>query len=110
MQVLALQFSDQAVGADIVEQMLHSRESQLSHKGHITNIETACIELLRQAYLGKSGLLDPGLTPYEQALQWLEKPIFAEALRLTEGNNSKAAHLLGIHRNTLRTKLRKFSD
>jgi len=110
MQVLASQFSDQAVGADIIDQMLQSRETQQHQKGHIVNIETACIELLQQVYLGKTDLLDPRLSPYEQALQWFEKPIFAEALRLTEGNNSKAANLLGIHRNTLRTKLRNFSN
>ncbi len=110
MQVLALRFSDQAIGADIVGQMLQSREKPQHKKGQIDNIEAACIELLQQVYLGKTDLLSPGLSPYEQALQWLEKPVFAEALRLTEGNNSKAANLLGIHRNTLRTKLRNFSN
>ncbi len=110
MQVLALQFSDKVVRADIIDQMLHMREGSPAKDGHIVNIETACTELLQQAYLGKTDLIKPGFSPYEQALQWFEKPMFAEALRLTGGNNSKAADLLGIHRNTLRTKLRNFSD
>ncbi|MBL4853163.1 MAG: sigma-54-dependent Fis family transcriptional regulator [Robiginitomaculum sp.] len=110
MQVLALQFSDQSIGAEIVDQMLRTGEPTKAQEAHIINIEAACTELLRQAYLGEGDTIKPETSPYEQALEWLEKPMFAEALRLTGGNNSKAADLLGIHRNTLRTKLRKFTD
>ena len=45
-------------------------------------------------------------TPYQVAVSWVENPLIVEALRLTGGNKAKAADLLGIHRNTLRTKLR----
>ena len=43
---------------------------------------------------------------YNIALSWVEKPLIIEALRLTGGNKAKAADYLGIHRNTLRSRLK----
>jgi nitrogen regulation protein NR(I) len=44
----------------------------------------------------------------EAWLPLLEKEAIVEALRLTGGNQSQAARLLGINRNTLRNKIRAF--
>ena len=45
---------------------------------------------------------------YEIALRELEIPLFAEVLKHCEGNQSRAASMLGIHRATLRKKLRDY--
>ncbi len=45
---------------------------------------------------------------YEIALRELEIPLFVEVLRHCEGNQSRAAQMLGIHRATLRKKLRDY--
>ncbi len=45
---------------------------------------------------------------YEIALRELEIPLFAEVLRYCDGNQSKAATMLGIHRATLRKKLKDY--
>jgi Fis family transcriptional regulator len=45
---------------------------------------------------------------YEIALRELEIPLFAEVLNHCEGNHSRAAAMLGIHRATLRKKLRDY--
>jgi DNA-binding NtrC family response regulator len=41
----------------------------------------------------------------EQAVEILEKGMIERALRTTNGNQSEAAKLLGIHRNTLQRKM-----
>lgn len=45
---------------------------------------------------------------YEIALRELEIPLFQEVLRHCDGNQSRAAQMLGIHRATLRKKLREY--
>lgn len=45
---------------------------------------------------------------YEIALRELEIPLFAEVLQHCDGNQSRAAIMLGIHRATLRKKLRDY--
>ncbi|MBB1472923.1 MULTISPECIES: DNA-binding transcriptional regulator Fis [unclassified Luteimonas] len=45
---------------------------------------------------------------YEIALRELEIPLFVEVLNHCEGNQSRAAAILGIHRATLRRKLRDY--
>ncbi|MGH8031598.1 MAG: DNA-binding transcriptional regulator Fis [Luteimonas sp.] len=45
---------------------------------------------------------------YEIALRELEIPLFIEVLNHCDGNQSRAAAMLGIHRATLRRKLREY--
>lgn len=45
---------------------------------------------------------------YNTALRELEIPLFAEVLKHCEGNQSRASAMLGIHRATLRKKLRDY--
>ncbi len=45
---------------------------------------------------------------YDVALRELEIPLFVEVLNFCDGNQSRAAAMLGIHRATLRKKLREY--
>ena len=45
---------------------------------------------------------------YEVVLREMEIPLFIEVLQHCEGNQSRAAAMLGIHRATLRKKLREY--
>lgn len=45
---------------------------------------------------------------YEIALRELEIPLFTEVLEHCDGNQSRAAAMLGIHRATLRKKLKGY--
>ena len=106
-QAISLQYSDAVVSDKIVRNILRNQQKNRSHI--IANSEIA--EKLRNA--GRALLLEAvettdskDDTPYAVALAWVEKPIIEEALKITNGNNVKAAELLGIHRNTLRTKIK----
>jgi two-component system, NtrC family, nitrogen regulation response regulator GlnG len=44
---------------------------------------------------------------YHSAIEAAEKPLIENTLERTLGNQIKAAELLGINRNTLRSKIRK---
>lgn len=45
-------------------------------------------------------------TLYEMVLSRVEKPLLEVALAHVEGNQTKAAELLGLNRNTLRKKMK----
>ena len=64
-------------------------------------LEDACRQLLNSP-----NVEDGDASHYQAALSWVERPLIVEALRLTGGNRAKAADKLGIHRNTLRTRLK----
>ena len=65
--------------------------------------EVAAWSAREAAQLASAG--DPQL--YERFLQLVEPPLLQEALRHCDGNRAAAAHLLGLHRATLRQKLRR---
>ena len=46
----------------------------------------------------------PGL--YDRIIRDVEKPLLSAALGATRGNQIRAAELLGLNRNTLRTRIR----
>jgi DNA-binding protein Fis len=46
---------------------------------------------------------------HRSILDAVEKPLIEYALEQTEGNQQKAARILGINRNTMRSKIRRFS-
>ena len=46
---------------------------------------------------------------YQMLLAEIEPPLIEEILKRTGGNQSRAAGMLGITRNTLRTKIHRYS-
>jgi DNA-binding protein Fis len=44
---------------------------------------------------------------YKSVLGVIEKPLIEDVLQRTEGNQLKAARILGLNRNTVRAKIRK---
>ena len=45
---------------------------------------------------------------YHSVIETMEKPLIEKTLAATCGNQLRAAKVLGINRNTLRSKIRKF--
>ena len=62
---------------------------------------TILINMEDHTYREKEGIL------YKSILETIEKPLLEQILQHVEGNQLKAAKILGINRNTLRSKLRK---
>ncbi|MFA5099890.1 MAG: helix-turn-helix domain-containing protein [Candidatus Omnitrophota bacterium] len=61
------------------------------------------VGLMELIYAEKRGDL------YKAVFDAVEKPVIEYVLAQTEGNQLKAARILGINRNTMRTKIRKLS-
>ncbi|MFM9912140.1 MAG: Fis family transcriptional regulator [Methylophilaceae bacterium] len=45
---------------------------------------------------------------YDMVLQCIEKPLLETVMKHAKGNQSKAAEILGLNRNTLRKKLAQY--
>jgi len=70
------------------------------------NLQQQVSQHLRHYFAAHSHSLPPdGL--YERVLLLIEKPLIEETLRATDGNQLRAAKVLGINRNTLRKKMQQ---
>ena len=52
---------------------------------------------------------EPPHAVYEMVLGCMEKPLLSYILQHAGGNQSKAAEILGLNRNTLRKKLQQYN-
>lgn len=64
-------------------------------------IKDKVIELENSLFKEKKGVL------YKSVLEAIEKPLIEQTLQHTDGNQLKAARILGINRNTMRSKIKK---
>ena len=67
----------------------------------VASLQDKIFELEDSLLKDKHGVL------YKSLLEAVEKPIIEHVLQKTEGNQLKAARILGINRNTIRTKIRR---
>jgi two-component system nitrogen regulation response regulator GlnG len=104
---LAALYSQEVIGIDVIEAELAGGAPPLDA---ITAVEgeglSATVERHLREYFGNhtDGLPPAGV--YDRVLREVEKPLITLALEATRGNQIKAAHVLGLNRNTLRKKIR----
>jgi len=67
------------------------------------SLEDKVVELGASLYDEKKGIL------YKTVLEIIERLLIEYALERSEGNQIKAARVLGINRNTIRSKIRKLA-
>jgi len=67
----------------------------------LVSLKDKIIELEDSLYNEKKGIL------YKSILEVIEKPLLEHILERTEGNQLKAARILGLNRNTIRAKIKK---
>jgi len=68
----------------------------------------SCIESALELFFSDLNGHKPPRDLYQMVLSEVEHPLLKAAMNHTEGNQSKAAELLGINRSTLRKKLEKY--
>jgi transcriptional regulator with PAS, ATPase and Fis domain len=91
-------------GYDLLESLNQGNIIRLAHKDNIRDlafIKERAIELGDSWYSEKRGQL------YKSVLSEIEKPLIEHVLERTEGNQFKAAKILGVNRNTMRVKIKK---
>ncbi|MDR1208592.1 MAG: hypothetical protein LBJ89_04545 [Holosporales bacterium] len=68
------------------------------------NLEQLVYDALKNYFdLHEGSLPSPGL--YDRVISEVERPLLFLTLQVVNGNQRKAAHLLGLSRNTLRKKM-----
>jgi Fis family transcriptional regulator len=77
--------------------MAASRETELS----------ACVRKAVHDYFKHLDGTVPGAI-YDMVLGCVEKPLIETVMQYAEGNQTRAAELLGINRNTLRKKMQQY--
>ncbi len=91
-----------AISAELKEP---SRVSDAEPGEHPASLSEAVERHLTKYFLAQGEKLPPpGL--YDRVLQEIERPLLSICLAATRGNQIRAAHLLGLNRNTLRKKIR----
>jgi len=91
-----------AISAELKEP---ARISEAVDGDEPVSLSTAVERHLTKYFLAQGEKLPPpGL--YDRVLQEIERPLLSICLAATRGNQIRAAHLLGLNRNTLRKKIR----
>ncbi|HNW39367.1 MAG TPA: helix-turn-helix domain-containing protein [Candidatus Omnitrophota bacterium] len=91
-------------GYDLSESLAQGNVIRLAHRDNIRDlafIKDKAITLGDSWYSEKRGQL------YKSVLFEIEKPLIEHVLERTEGNQLKAAKILGMNRNTMRAKIKK---
>ncbi|WP_341910678.1 nitrogen regulation protein NR(I) [Ferrovibrio terrae] len=104
---LAALYAEDVIGIEVIENEL-AEPPQAPRNAEPSEEETltGSIERHLTKYFAAQGddLPPPGL--YDRMLRELEIPLISLSLAATRGNQIKAAHMLGLNRNTLRKKIR----
>jgi two-component system nitrogen regulation response regulator GlnG len=91
-----------AIAAELKEP---AKSADAEIDGEPASLSRAVERHLTQYFMAHGDRLPPaGL--YDRVLQEIERPLLSICLAATRGNQIRAAHLLGLNRNTLRKKIR----
>lgn len=104
---LAALYADDVIGLEVIEnELAEPPQAPRSAEPSEEETLTGSIERHLTKYFSAQGddLPPPGL--YDRMLRELEIPLISLSLAATRGNQIKAAHMLGLNRNTLRKKIR----
>ncbi len=104
---LAALYAEETIELDVIESELLATapEPVAAEAGEPDSIVSAVERHLRRYFAAHGDRLPPaGL--YDRIVREVERPLLELSLSATRGNQVRAAHLLGVNRNTLRKKIR----
>ncbi|HYC04804.1 MAG TPA: nitrogen regulation protein NR(I) [Azospirillaceae bacterium] len=104
---LAALYSQEVIGIEVIEAELAETapSARQAEEPQNEGLAAAVERHLREYFAAhKDGVPAAGL--YDRVLREIERPLLGLSLAATKGNQIKAAHLLGLNRNTLRKKIR----
>jgi len=105
---LAALYSQEVIGIDVIEAELAEAppaETPVEAPGG-EGLSSAVERHINDYFAAHKGDL-PAAGLYDRVLREIERPLIVATLGATRGNQIKAAHLLGLNRNTLRKKIRE---
>src|SRR6202040_193773 len=98
----------ESIGLDVIEAELAEQPTEASPteapggEGLAAAVERHIVDY----FAAPKGAL-PAAGLYDRVLREIERPLIVATLGATRGNQIRAAHLLGLNRNTLRKKIRE---
>jgi len=106
---LAALYSQEVIGIDVVEAELAEALAPAAVPAEAASGEglAAAVERHITDYFAAHRGTPPAAGLYDRVLREIERPLIVATLGATRGNQIKAAHLLGLNRNTLRKKIRE---
>jgi len=106
-RIVAL-YSQEVIGVDVVDAELGDTPQAVEPEAApLDDSLGAAAERHLQAYFSAHRDSLPAAGLYDRVLREIERPLITLSLSATRGNQIKAAHLLGLNRNTLRKKIRE---
>jgi two-component system nitrogen regulation response regulator GlnG len=106
---LAALYSQEVIGLDVIDAELAEAPAPAALPAEAASGEglAAAVERHITDYFAAHRGTPPASGLYDRVLREIERPLIVATLGATRGNQIKAAHLLGLNRNTLRKKIRE---
>jgi two-component system nitrogen regulation response regulator GlnG len=104
---LAALYSQEVISIEVIETELSGSTppSELQAPAESEGLAATVERHLREYFAAHTDGL-PAAGVYDRVLREVERPLISLALEATRGNQIKAAHVLGVNRNTLRKKIK----
>jgi two-component system nitrogen regulation response regulator GlnG len=103
---LAALYPQEIIGPDAIEAELGGAQPPPVEAAAGAGLAAAVERHIADYFKAHRGAL-PATGLYDRILREVERPLIAATLGATRGNQIRAAHLLGLNRNTLRKKIRE---
>ncbi len=106
---LAALYSQEVIGVDVIESELAAAPAEMPVTSEALTDEglgSAVERHISDYFVAHKGAM-PAAGLYDRILREVERPLIVATLVATRGNQIKAAHVLGLNRNTLRKKIRE---